>query len=728
MTLTAPHPAHPDFPAEEAHLSGTVSAILRQIESWEDRDRNVGADLETSLTLADTAGEHAAMLSVHVQAPYFGSLKVRIGGREQTLYIGKHAFRDLKGPHTVVSWESEVGGLFYADAQSWQVPGRGPGKGLTGTIRRRRQLDVSAGRLHRLTDLYDDEAGGETGGREQVLLSRLSEASTAAMRDVVETLQPEQNEAMRAPAGVNTLIQGAAGSGKTTIGFHRLAWLMHADRGHHRAAPDAALVLMPNRVLASYAARVLPGLNLEGVTVTTPEAWATSFLGLEKMEVTDRTLHLLLTDRDNERRKAAWRRAKALGDLRMLRVVEQHLAGRLRANLGGLVFHTEVELAGRTHRLTLDSAALHDLLDGVLRRAPLEGYRAAFRAALEDALLARVTLPGEEEEALLLRLLAPAPTRLSARVFAGLLPVSEGKRLVSDEAALRAAAQGVLPERTLQVLLGDPLAAVPKPRRSFADVTELPLMLAVAALLDGVGRRVGRTLQPYDHVMLDEAQDYSPLLYALLGRAARPGHITALGDLNQGLHGYKGPNTWADVQAALGGTTRESAALLTLTRTYRSTRQITALGARIAGTYNRAGNVVGVDRDGGEVLRLTGRSLAELTARAVHEMQRQGHANIAIVTRRGVDAETLVPQLRQHDVDAHPILNDQARYTGGVVILPVNLAKGLEFDGCIVAGADAAHYDPQTEFESRLLYVSASRGLHLLALVAEDALHPLLEG
>jgi len=718
MTTVSP-PVHTDFPAEEQHLAKTVAATLRQIHTWEDRDRNVGADLESSLSLADNAEELAAMLSLHVHAPYFGSLKVRVAGREQTLYVGKHAFRDLHGPYSIVSWESDVGSLFYSEALAWEAK-----KGLTGTIRRRRQLDVQAKTLHRITDLYDDEAGGDTGGREQVLLQRLSEGSTSGMRDVVETLQPEQNEAMRSPAGINTLIQGAAGSGKTTIGFHRLAWLMHPDRREHRARPESMLVLMPNQVLAHYAARVLPGLNLDGVTVTTPESWATSFLGLEKMEITDRTLQLLLTDRDNERRKAAWRRAKALGDLKMLQVVQNHLGTRLRANLGTLSFQASIDVQGRTRTLMLNNQQLHDQLGEVLRRAPLEGYRAALRTTLEEELLAQLNLPDPEQESVVRRILAPDLSRLSGKVFAGILPASEGRRVVTDEAALRTATQGVLDERTIRVLLSDPLAAIPKPRRSHADVTELPLMLAVAALLDGVGRRIGRTLQPYDHIALDESQDQSPLLYALLSRAARPGHITALGDLNQGLHGYKGPNSWTDVQAALGG--GRNTTLMTLGRTYRSTRQITEVGARIAATYNRAGGVVGVDRDGPEVLRLTGGSLPELLAWAVKTMQSEGQRNIAIVTRRVLDAERLVPLLQQHDVDAHPILNEQARYNGGVVILPVNLAKGLEFDACVVAGADAQNYDPTTQFESRLLYVSASRGLHGLALVAEGELHPLL--
>ncbi|GGR37548.1 UvrD-helicase domain-containing protein [Deinococcus ruber] len=543
MTATSTPPIPSELALEQQHLSGTIISMLQQIDAWEDRSRNVGADLETSLTLADTAEEHAALLSVHVHEPYFGSLKVRIGGREQTLYVGKIAHRDLKGPYSITSWESEVGSLFYSHALDWTTP-----RGLKGTIQRRRQLDVWKKTLHGLTDLYDASTGGDTGARETVLLQRLSEASRSGMRDVVETLQPEQNDIMRAPAGTAVCIQGAAGSGKTTIGFHRLAWLAHSERGPHQARPSHTLVLMPNQVLAHYASRVLPSLNLQGVVVTTPETWALGFLGLEKMEVTDRTLTLLLQDRDNTRRRAAWRRAKALGDLRMFAVVRSHLHTRLQTNLERLTYQgsVEVQRSGRSKAITLalSNSQLQKLLTTVLERDPLEEYRPAFRAALEAELLtqARVT---HDEEAVVLRQLNVEVSRLIGRVFAGMLPVTEARRLLQDETALRGAAQAHLPETMIQHLLSDPLASVAKPRRSFADVTELPLMLTVAALLDGLGKRNGHALEPYDHILLDEAQDFAPLLYALLRRAARPGHLTALGDLNQGLHGYKGPNAWA---------------------------------------------------------------------------------------------------------------------------------------------------------------------------------------
>lgn len=689
--------------------------MLRQIDVWEDRERNTGADLETSVTMADTAEEHAAMLSVHVHQPYFGSLKVRVGGREQTVYIGKHAFRDVEGPHHVMSWDSEVGSLFYSQALEWT-----PKRGGKGQIRRRRQLDVSHKTLQRVTDLYDDEKGGDTGGREEVLLRRLEEGSAAGMRDVVETLQPEQNEAMRYPAGTPVIIQGAAGSGKTTIGFHRLAWMTSPERGVHQARAEACMVLMPNRVLAVYASRILPELGIGGVSVTTPEVWATTLLGLEKLEITDRTLTLLLTDTDNTRRALAWRRAKLLGDARMLDVVRTHLWHKFLGALRGQGLREVVELDRRdSQTFTLNEADLTRMLHEVFAQDPLDGYRAGFRRLVEEEAVTALRA-NEDEEASVRRQLSRGLTALLGRIFASTTPVTETRRLLADEASLRAS--GLLSDKEVRLLLADPLSGIPTPRRAHADVTELPVMLAMQAFTGGIGRVVGRTLELFDHVVLDEAQDYSPLLYALLARAARPGHITALGDLNQGMHGYKGPSSWAAVQEQLPG-----AQVLTLSRTYRSTRQITALGARIAETYNRAAQVQGVDREGAEVQRYEGADERALIAQAVKDAQAAGHTNIAIVTRRAADADRLSTELRDFDTDAQPITTQEHRFRGGLVILPVNLAKGLEFSAAIVTGANQATYDESTEYERRLLYVAASRALHWLGLVSgAQPLHPLI--
>ena len=409
----------------------------------------------------------------------------------------------------------------------------------------------------------------------------------------------------------------------------------------------------------------------------------------------------------------------------MLDVVRTHLWNKFNAAIQGQSFSERVEVRGRDPQtVTFTEAQLFGLLHDVFAADPLDGYRAGYRRLLEEQALAQLNVP-ENEEISVQRQLSTPFTTLLGRIFASTTPVTEARRLLTDPAAL--SASGLLTEKEIRLLLADPLSGIPTPRRAHADVTELPLMLAVQAFTGGIGRAVGRTLEPFDHVVLDEAQDYSPLLYALLQRAARTGHITALGDLNQGMHGYKGPSSWEAVQEQLPG-----AQVLTLSRTFRSTRQITGLGARIASTYNRAADVKGVDRDGSEVQRYSGGNADQsgderpLIAQAVKDARAAGHTNIAIVTRRAADADRLSEELREFDTDAQPITTQEHRYKGGLVILPVNLAKGLEFSAAIVAGANEQTYDNAVEYERRLLYVAASRALHWLALTSAGELHPLV--
>ena len=649
---------HPDQPAEQQHLDQTVHAMLRQIDIWETRERNVGADLETSLTLADDAEEHAAVLAPHVHSPYFGSLNLTVAGKQQTVYIGQHAFMDRQGGNHIIAWESDVGGLFYAQETGWTTR-----NGLTGKVQRKRQLRVAAKRVTEVRDIYTD--GQETGAREEVLIRRLSEAASSGMRDVIETLQPEQNEAVRAQPGQTLIIQGAAGSGKTTVGFHRLAWLASPERDDQRAAPEHSMMLMPNDVLAEYTKKILPRLNLESLQVTTPERWALSFLNIEKMTVTDKTLDLILSSRDKEERSHAWVRAKACGSNATFHLIRNYLHHRLEQNVernaDALKLHTDVNLAGRTVNVRTDHDTIVGLLRDVLKRDPQEGYRRAFAQELTDHLVSTHDLYSHQEE--LTRQLSSELQRLSGRIFTGLMPVGETRKLLSDHALIRQLGEGHLSESQLLALCSPPTPG-PTVRAASIDVTEVPAVLTFHALLHGIGRRVGNELALYDHVVLDEAQDYAPLLYRMIARATRKGHITALGDMNQGLHSYKGPDTWNAVLEATEAARRSApdqttGQIMNLGRTYRSTKQITEVCANIASAYNRSGQaVVGVDRDGTPVQRREHTDLIQAVAEEVKNYQQLGHVNIALVCRKTTQAGDLPDALARHDVSAYAVTSN----------------------------------------------------------------------
>lgn len=694
---------HSDFPQEEAHLSSTIQAMLRRINILEDRERHSGADEHTSLVMADDAKQRAAVLSPHVQSPYFGRMKVRIRGQDRTLYVGKHAFGDPR--YGVISWHSDVGGLFYTDALEWKTAKN------TGRITHKRQLTVQEKQLLDITDLYDAEQAQEegtekgatlSGGRRKVLLRRLSEHATSGMRDVVETLQPAQHQAMTADPSRFLIVQGSAGAGKTTVGFHRLSWLCAPDRPEAvRATPERLLALMPNEILAAYASRVLPSLELQDTAVTTPEQWMLSFLGIEKMQVTDRTLTLLLADGDNTRRAAAWKKAKALGKASLYDLIREHVRQELWSRLQGQKWN----IAVGDQTVELDQETVWSLVEHALQ-AP--NARGRFGKALAETVL---RLSGQGEA--VLSLIQKDLGRITATLFGRLLPVSETRRFLGDDALLNRAGAS---EALRAILTSDPTSAIPKPKGASVDVTELPAILSLRCILDGLGEK-------WDHLLLDEAQDFQPLLYRLLAFATRPGQLSALGDLSQGLAGYKGPANWEEVQQALG---RDSADVHFLPMTYRSTAPISEASARIAATYSKVVHSQHVEREGDPVQYLTGG--LETVAAHVQALQKAGYGNIALVTRRTIEAQHLPDLLGSFDLNVQPITEAQHRYKGGLVALPVQFAKGLEFDACVVMDASPTAYPAGTEYDTRLLYVAASRGLHHLAFQSEACFHPLVEG
>lgn len=709
--------AHPDFDFERQHLAGTVDAMVKRILHLEDGLSDVGADEDTAFVQRLDNASEAQQLSLHVDAPYFGSMTVRAGGKTSTLYFGRYPFYDPGGRFTVSDWRSPVGQLFYTDATSWPK----------GEVHRKRQLDVQKRALTRVTDLYAREGAQGGAAREEVLLQRLSEGATGGMRDIVSTIQPEQDALIRFPANRVCVIQGPAGSGKTSLLFHRIAFLAF-DGGDRRLDPRTALVLVPNRVLAGYARKVLPDLRIEGVQVTTPEDWMTEQLALN-VEVTDKTLALLLTSPDREQKRRAWLRAKALGDAQMLDVLRAGILRRHAEALKGETFACTVALSGREEHVSLSPQVLSEVLSEAAGGSLLTGVRDAFvRGVVERAwreLEARGVPDGAYRAAV--KQLEFDAAKLAGRALRAASPITEVRRLLREPGELAAAAKGILSDARVKALLTpDPAAHLPAARTGSVDVLELPLMLAVKAVTEGVGRKNAARGSAYGHVLVDEAQDLSPLLYRLLADVAEPGAVTVAGDVNQGIHGYRAISFWTEALEQLR--TKADDGVQHLTKTYRSTRQIVGLARQVARSFAReeAQEAVAVPRDGREVAVLTEGRGADRAAAAVKAAQGAGLANVAVILRSARFCDAMARALAERDVHAQVIDSEQKMYRGGVVVMPANLTKGLEFDAAIVVGADEQSYPSDVEYETRLLYVAVTRGMHALWLVPNGALHPLL--
>ncbi|MEP7359403.1 MAG: 3'-5' exonuclease, partial [Anaerolineales bacterium] len=230
---------------------------------------------------------------------------------------------------------------------------------------------------------------------------------------------------------------------------------------------------------------------------------------------------------------------------------------------------------------------------------------------------------------------------------------------------------------------------------------------------------------------VDEAQDAAPLYYAALRRFTRNGSLTILGDLAQGVYSYRGVSSWDEVRAAFDGLPyffgdmRES---------YRSTYEIISFANRVLELLTPPGQTALLatpfERHGPPVAlrRLAAPAeLAPALAAEIAGLQQEGYQNIAVIAKTDDQCAQLAAELQAAGANALQLVTGgETPYDGGLVVLPVHLAKGLEFEAVLLAGADELSY-PSAEFESRLLYVAVTRALHALRVFAVGAPSALLE-
>ncbi|HEY8479815.1 MAG TPA: AAA family ATPase, partial [Spirillospora sp.] len=455
------------------------------------------------------------------------------GPRDTLMYIGRRAVRDVGGTPLVVDWRAPVGRAFY------QAGPRNPMR-----VRRRRRYGFDAG--GELT-AYEDEiiegtrADGPR-GPSALLTAELERPRSGPMRDIVATIQPEQDDIVRAPLDRTVCVQGAPGTGKTAVGLHRLAYLLYTDR--ERLKRGGTVIIGPNRSFLAYIRNVLPALGEVGVTQTTVE----EFLDSGGVEV---------------RREDDPEAARIKGDARMAEVIRRDLWSRVRPPEEDLV----AEVGGRRWRLDRDEVAeiLRECRDSDV------SYNAGRELLTQRIATAVIRLMERSGK------IGDGRTRGTVRrssaiktAVAEMWPRAEAAKLVlgllTDRERLARAADGLLdPEEQEAVLLPGKPRSVKSARWSPAD---LALIDEASNLLD---RQSGLA-----HVVVDEAQDLSPMLCRAIARRSA-GSCTVLGDLAQATS-PAAPGDWETLLSHLG---KPGGEIVELDRGYRVPAQILDYAARL---------------------------------------------------------------------------------------------------------------------------------------------------
>ncbi|WP_405059855.1 AAA family ATPase [Kribbella sp. NBC_01505] len=651
---------------EEQQYAEECREALRRMVSGARENVVVGEDTWGDRYTAERLGFYLKTLARDLaeegdSPPYFGL--IRYGGEAgehggQTYYLGRRHISDAIGrPPMVIDWRAPVSATFYRASPT------GP-RGLA----TRRRFGWSG---NTLTSFEDEQLGSarpelsEFGS--ELVRREIERARVGPMRDIVATIQPEQDEVVRTELEVSVCVQGAPGTGKTAVGLHRAAYLLYAHRG--RLQRNGVLVLGPNRAFLHYISAVLPTLGEVDVNQTTVEEMLTA-PGSGRFVVR-------ATDSD-----AA---AVVKHDVRMAEIIRRALYERISRPEQAIV----VPDSSYKWRVTE-----HEFAEMVAdARAEATAYligRERVIARVVASLQRQAEARGQNCNGVWLRKMARAATPAVDAVWPAVKAEEILAEILGERDLLSRAADGLLSSEEQDAI------AWPRP----AKAKTARWTVADAVLLDEVSALLERG-ETYGHVIVDEAQDLSPMQCRAIARRSEHGSITVLGDLAQGTTPWAA-HTWTEQLTHLG---KPDAELVALTTGYRvpasvvelANRLLTALPVEVPQTRS-------FRTDGQLTITLS----SDIEAAVRRALPHEGSIGVIAADHRIPD---LTDALKAAGIETVTPDGD-----GRVAVVPAGLAKGLEYDHVIaVEPAEIVEAEPQG---LNRLYVTLTRAVSRL-----DVLH-----
>ncbi|WP_153398502.1 HelD family protein [Ornithinicoccus halotolerans] len=668
--------------AEQAHLARARAELVRMREHTLSLQAS-GGDALAGEALSATLWRRAqALLDDPGTTLFFGRTDAAAaGGAGERLYIGRRHVTDEGGDPVIIDWRAEVATPFYRAS-----PSRPMG------LWRRRRFGVEGGQLTAFEDeLLDGGAPAATQGpgasAPSALLAReIERPRVGPMRDIVATIQPEQDEIVRADLATTVCVQGAPGTGKTAVGLHRAAWLLYAHR--QRLARSGVLVVGPNRAFLEHVGAVLPALGEVTVRHTTIDE---------------------LVAREGVRVRAVDSPAVAVlkGEARMATVLREAVWSHVGRAEEALV------VPRGSRRWRVSASQVQQILDELRSRGVrYEAARAMLPQRLAHAVLVQLERSGDAVDDRVHDAVArSAPVRAYVR---SLWPPLDPRQVLFEVLATGAH----LAEDQRPMVWPRPPRGKGSARWSAADLV----------LLDEVADLIART-PSLGHVVLDEAQDLSAMQLRAVGRRAATGSLTVLGDLAQGTTPWAS-DSWEQSLAHLGAL---DAHLEVLDRGFRVPAAVLDFAAQLLPHMAPGlGTPVSVRSNPGR-LELVAAAPGELPAAVVTQVERAASVpgSVGVIVADG-DVGRLAAALSargvQHDVTGREEHADAGKDAGTglprqVQLVPATLAKGLEFDHVVaVEPAAMAAAEPDERTGLRRLYVVLTRAVSDLTVVHERPL------
>lgn len=547
------------------------------------------------------------------------------------------------------------------------------------------------------------------------LTNELQSRGDPKIHTIYRTFQANQYRIVRLPSDQVLVLNGVAGSGKTSIGYHRLAFLAFEER-NEVLKPNKMIVFGPNKLFLSYVSKLLPSLQIHGVEETTFEDWALFKLGLysqddsgqriRSLKVTDNASNEFLSQKFSRGMKRnIWKRSSLKGSLKFGLAIKKAVESGIRPCPFSTDIHIPVSVAANNPIISKER--LRQLWGKVPGHLPItEQFK-----ILRDSILWTGTISTNSAE---LNEECKEYIDLQIKDMYNFYPITIYSSILNE----RFSQSEIFLDFNKSEL--DILGSYSSDSTTI-DLEDLAGILYIKFLIDP------SSFYKYDHILIDEGQDFSPIHYVIFREICQNFSMTILGDIAQGIVAHRGLSSWDEIKEIF------KIHLENIDVSYRSTAQITNLANEVLPKIQRKKPIPSIPypRYGKKPSLYTvakEEDLFHFLAKELNPNRQPKKINSGILTKSEGEAKKVFEFLGEAGLRSNLILNrdEIIDLQKGVTILPINISKGLEFEKVILFNVSKENYDDFVMYDGRLLYVGLTRALHELVIISKGVPSKLL--
>ena len=713
-----------EFKEEEENLKETVHKFKESIFYYEQRAKAVpklykGNDvmIENFINMYD---EKMRLIYKNMDKPYFARIDFKRDNEKnlEKIYIGKVGVTDEDNNIVTVDWRAPISSIYY-DSNIGRTKYIAPDGICEGELLLKRQFNIENQKLISYQDV-------DTVANDELLKPYLSSSADNRLKNIVSTIQKEQNEIIREPLNKNIIVQGVAGSGKTTVALHRIAYLVYNYRD--TVKPNQYLVIGPNKFFVSYISNVLPDLDVDNVNQLTYDELCKEYINVDFSLISeDEKIKQYIKNPNSlnfQNLKVSMEFKNALD--RYIEEIDKNIIPNKNIEIKGYVIFSS-EFIKNTYN-SIKNHVIYDNIEKKVNRTKLllqkyiednldnikENLQSQFKEKTKDVsneikYKEMDTLSSIEKE------LSKGFKQRLNKFFNQLLP-----NIYKTYITFLSRINEYIDLSNYNIKNEDVNYNIKNLKSKKVEFEDLSSLIYLKTCINGK-----EEYENYKQVAIDEAQDFGDFNFVALKKLLSNATFSIFGDLAQSIYQYRGIKNWESVQNKAFNNKCE---IKNLHKSYRTTTEIMNCASNI--TKHLGLNVAEpVIRHGKDVEFINFSDIDEqikMIENILEEYLKEDFKTIAIICKDEDEASQISKKLNKK-YNAVNITDSDTMYNGGICVITSYLAKGLEFDGAIVSNASKLKYDENNDMEMKLLYVAMTRPLHELKVLYDGKMADFID-